>query len=220
MKKPPDPQPTSLFGDLSVVEPLSWRETISEPENDSLATIYDDLKNHHACAACKPGMPIVFGEGAQEATLMLVGEGPGVDDIENEQPFQGQAGMLLTKMLAAIDLARQECYLCNVIKCVPPGERKFSPEEIEGCRPFLLRQILAVKPQIILALGALAAQTLLRSKKTISELRGQICSLWLNDREIKVVPAFNPAYLLRVPEKKREAWEDLKLVRALLRGEK
>jgi uracil-DNA glycosylase family 4 len=219
MKTPSDPQTPSLFGDLSAVEPLSWRETISGYENDSLASIYDDLKNHSACAACKPGMPLVFGVGAQPATLMLIGEGPGIDDIETEKPFQGQAGMLLTKMLAAIDVNRADCYICNVIKCVPPGERKFSVDEIEGCRPFLLRQILVVNPQIILAFGALAAQTLLRSKKTISDLRGQVCTLRLNDREIKVVPAFNPAYLLRVPEKKREAWEDLKLVRSLLRSQ-
>jgi DNA polymerase len=120
-------------------------------------------------------------------------------------------------MLGAINLARVECYLCNVIKCIPPGERKFSVEEIEDCRPFLLRQILSVNPRVILALGALAAQTLLRSKKTITELRGQVFTLRLNDHEIPILPTFNPAYLLRVAEKKREAWEDLKLVRELLK---
>jgi DNA polymerase len=148
---------------------------------------------------------------------MIIGEGPGVDDIASELPFQGPAGMLLNRMLAAINLARAECYLCNVIKCVPPGERKFSVEEIEDCRPFLLRQILAVRPRVIIALGALAAQTLLRSKKTISDLRGQAFTFQLNDCAIPVVPTFNPAYLLRVAEKKREAWEDLKFVRDLLK---
>lgn len=121
-------------------------------------------------------------------------------------------------MLAAINLARQECYLCNVIKCIPPGERNFSVEEIEDCRPLLLRQILAVQPRVIVALGTLAAQTLLRSKKTISELRGRSYALRLNESEMSIVPTFNPAYLLRVAEKKREAWEDLKLVRTLLQG--
>ncbi|MCI0664248.1 MAG: uracil-DNA glycosylase [Acidobacteria bacterium] len=101
---------------------------------------------------------------------------------------------------------------------MPAGERNFSLEEIEDCRPILLRQILAVNPRIILAFGALAAQTLLRSKKTISDLRGQLYTLRLNDREIALVPIFNPAYLLRVPEKKREAWEDLKLAREILRS--
>ncbi len=163
-------------------------------------------------------MPVVFGIGPARANLMLIGEGPGLDDIQSEQPFQGQAGVLLTRMLAAINVARSETYICNVIKCIPPGERNFSVEEIEDCRPLLLRQILAVGPRLIVAFGALAAQTLLRSKKTISELRGQLYTLQLNDHEIAVIPTFNPAYLLRVAEKKREAWEDLKLVRDHLKG--
>ncbi|MGH9839627.1 MAG: uracil-DNA glycosylase [Blastocatellia bacterium] len=212
-----DSHSVSLFGDLSIPEALSWTETIEEPPGDTLPAIHEDVKNHRACGACKPGMPVVFGEGAESAELMLIGEGPGIDDIPSERPFQGQAGLLLNKMLAAIDVARQECYICNVIKCVPPGERKFPVEEVEGCRPFLLRQILVVNPRIIVAFGALAAQTLLRSKKTISDLRGQTYALRLNDREIQVVPTFNPAYLLRVAEKKREAWEDLKRVRELLK---
>jgi DNA polymerase len=122
-------------------------------------------------------------------------------------------------MLAAINVARSEVYICNVIKCIPPGERSFSVEEIEDCRPLLLRQILAVSPRLIVAFGALAAQTLLRSKKTISELRGKQYALRLNEHEIALIPTFNPAYLLRVAEKKREAWEDLKLVRSLLKNQ-
>ncbi len=211
------PAQSELFGELSVAEPPAHNESIEVPPDDSLAQILADVKNSHACGACKPGMPVVFGVGPQTSELMIIGEGPGIDDIQSEMPFQGQAGVLLTKMLAAINVARAECYICNVIKCVPPGERKFSVEEIEDCRPLLLRQILAVNPRVIIALGALAAQTLLRSKKTISDLRGQTFTLRLNDREIAVVPTFNPAYLLRVAEKKREAWEDLKLVRELMR---
>ncbi|MGE0129074.1 MAG: uracil-DNA glycosylase [Blastocatellales bacterium] len=211
-----DQQSGLLFGDLLNDETGARIESIEVPPGDSLDKILADVKASPVCGACKAGMPVVFGEGAPRADLMIIGEGPGVDDIPSELPFQGPAGMLLTRMLAAIDLARAECYLCNVIKCVPPGERKFSTEEIEDCRPFLFRQILAVNPRVIMALGALAAQTLLRSKKTISDLRGQVFTLRLNDREIPVVPTFNPAYLLRVAEKKREAWEDLKLVRNLL----
>jgi uracil-DNA glycosylase len=211
-------QPGLLFGDLSNDGAVTGVESIEVPPDDSLAKILADVKASPVCGACKAGMPIVFGEGPSQAKLMIIGEGPGVDDINSGLPFQGPAGMLLNKMLAAINLARSECYLCNVIKCIPPGERKFSVEEIEDCRPFLLRQILAVNPRVILALGALAAQTLLRSKKTISELRGQVFKLRLNDREMPVLPTFNPAYLLRVAEKKREAWEDLKLVRELLKG--
>jgi DNA polymerase len=211
-------QPGLLFGDVSTSGLLRHGESIEVPPDDSLAKILAEVKTSHACGDCKAGMPVVFGAGPQTSELMVVGEGPGVDDIQSELPFQGPAGMLLTKMLAAINVARSECYLCNVIKCVPPGERKFSVAEIEDCRPFLLRQILAVNPRVIVALGALAAQTLLRSKQPISELRGQAFTLQLNDRAMAVVPTFNPAYLLRVAEKKREAWEDLKLVRELLRG--
>jgi|ERR1051326_4610357 DNA polymerase len=219
-RKSPQPEPHegSLFGDLSITESRAHSETIEVPPHDSLEKILADLRGSHVCGVCKQGMPIVFGIGPARAELMLIGEGPGVDDVQSEQPFQGQAGMLLTKMLAAINVARSEPYICNVIKCIPPGERNFSVEEIEDCRPLLLRQILAVGPRLILAFGALAAQTLLRSKKTISELRGQLYTLRLNNREIAVVPTFNPAYLLRVAEKKREAWEDLKLVRDYLKG--
>ncbi len=214
----PDIQPGTLFGDLG---PDSYErsERIDAPAGDSLEKILADLRNSHACGACKPGMPIVFGMGPANAKLMLIGEGPGIDDVKTELPFQGQAGGLLVKMMAAINVALSECYVCNVIKCIPPGERNFSVEEIEDCRPFLLRQILAVNPRLIIAFGGLAAQTLLRSKKTISDLRGHVYSLNLNDRQIKVAPTFNPAYLLRVAEKKREAWEDLKVVRELLSGE-
>lgn len=210
-------QPGLLFGDLSNDESGARVESIQVPPSDSLAKILADVKVSPVCGACKAGMPVVFGEGPPQADLMIIGEGPGVDDIHSELPFQGPAGMLLNRMLAAINLERAECYLCNVIKCIPPGERKFSVEEIEDCRPYLLRQILAVNPRVILALGALAAQTLLRSKKTISELRGHVFRLRLNDREMPILPTFNPAYLLRVAEKKREAWEDLKLVRELLK---
>lgn len=207
-----------LFGDLSAAEPTECRESIIVPPDDSLALIEADVRTSHKCGACKPGMPVVFGIGPARSELMLIGEGPGIDDVKTEAPFQGQAGVLLTKMLAAIDVARSECYICNVIKCIPPGERNFSVEEIEDCRPFLMRQILAVEPRLIIAFGGLAAQTLLRSKKTISDLRGRFYTLHLNEREIVVAPTFNPAYLLRVAEKKREAWEDLKRVREWMKG--
>lgn len=207
----------TLFNDLSVTESLEHDESVEVPPGDTLERILEEVRQSRVCGACKGGMPVVFGIGPAPAELMAVGEGPGVDDIQTEQPFQGQAGTLLTRMLAAIGRARSECYLCNVIKCIPPGERNFSAEEVEDCRPLLLRQILAVNPRVIIAFGALAAQTLLRSKKTISELRGQVYTLRLNGREIALVPTFNPAYLLRLAEKKREAWEDLKLVRDALK---
>lgn len=210
----PSTSESFLFDDFSTA--LVHTEQFPVPAYDSLAQIQADLQTSHTCGVCKPGMPIVFGIGPAPSRLMLIGEGPGLEDIEAKQPFCGQAGVLLNRMLAAIHKARATTYICNVIKCIPPGERHFSVEEIEDCRPILLRQILVVQPQVIIAFGALAAQTLLRSKKTISALRGQQFSYKLNDLETILIPTFNPAYLLRVPEKKRESWEDLKLVRDIL----
>lgn len=211
------PAENFLFDDLA--QSRAYSEQIAVPANDSLAQIQADLQHSPTCGVCNSGMPIIFGVGPAPADLMLIGEGPGPDDIEAEQPFCGQAGVLLNRMLAAINQARATVYLCNVIKCIPPGERNFSLEEIKDCRPILLRQILVVQPKVILALGALAAQALLRSKKKISELRGQQFKYKLNELEATLIPTFNPAYLLRVAEKKRESWEDLKLVRdILLRG--
>jgi uracil-DNA glycosylase len=209
------PMDAALFDDLDAALQV---ENVAVPAADSLEKILADLQQSRVCGACQNNWPLVFGEGAAIADVMLIGEGPGVDDAATGLPFQGQAGVLLNKMLAAINLARVECYVCNVIKRIPPGERNFSAEEIEDCRPFLLRQILVVRPRVIVAFGALAAQTLLRSKKTISDLRGRQFTLRLNGFEVPVVPTFNPAYLLRVAEKKREAWEDLKLVRELLKA--
>jgi len=210
------PATDALFDDLSITDKPEHAERLEAPPDDSLAQILEDLQRAPNCGVCQPGMPVVFGVGPAPAKLMLIGEGPGIDDIQSEQPFQGQAGVLLTKMMAAIGRARSECYICNVIKCVPPGERIFTPEEVEDCRPILLRQILVVQPKVIIAFGALAAQTLLRSKKTISQLRGQQYTLKLNELAAVLIPTFNPAYLLRVAEKKREAWEDLKMVKAAL----
>ena len=207
------PQTPNLFGEAPANERV---ESIAVPAGDTLDRILADLKVSAKCGACKPGWPIVFGMGPSPSELMLIGEGAGVDDAATGLPFQGQAGVLLRRMMAAIEVRLEDCYVCNVIKCIPPGERNFSVEEIEDCRPFLLRQILAVRPRIIVAFGGLAAQTLLRSKKTITELRGERFTLRLNEQEMTVVPTFNPAYLLRVAEKKREAWADLKLVRSLL----
>lgn len=200
-----------LFEDL-----LEHRETIAVPPSDSLDLILSDVRSSRICGACRGGMPLIFGMGPEKAELMLIGEGPGVDDVQSGLPFQGEPGEALAKMMTAIKVALRDCYLCNVIKCIPPGARNFQTDEIEDCRPFLLRQVLIVQPRIIIAFGALAAQTLLRSQRTISALRGQLYKLHLNECEVAVVPTFNPAYLLRVPEKKREAWEDLKLVRELL----
>ena len=203
-----------LFDDLDAT---THTETVAVPPADSLEMILTDVRASRLCGACQNHWPLVFGEGSATSEWMLIGEGPGVDDAADGLPFHGQAGVLLNKMLAAINLARAEVYICNVIKRIPPGARNFSTDEIEDCRPFLLRQILVVRPRVILAFGALAAQTLLRSKQSITELRGRLFTLRLNEFEVPVLPTFNPAYLLRVAEKKREAWEDLKVARDLLK---
>ncbi|MCC7044410.1 MAG: uracil-DNA glycosylase [Acidobacteria bacterium] len=156
---------------------------------------------------------VVFGTGRADAALMFVGEAPGADEDIKGEPFVGRAGQLLTKIIEAIDLKREDVYIANVIKCRPPGNRNPEPVEVETCSPFLLRQIQTVKPRVIVALGTFAAQTLLATDAPISRLRGRVHEY----RDgISLVPTFHPAYLLRSPDKKREVWEDMKIVRGIL----
>lgn len=171
------------------------------------------------CTRCKLGTlgrrQVVFGVGNPNAELMFVGEAPGADEDEQGEPFVGRAGQLLTKIIEAIELRRDDVYIANVIKCRPPGNRNPEPDEVATCEPFLFRQIDLVQPKVIVALGKFAAQSLLRTDMPITRLRGQVHAF----RGAQLVPTFHPAYLLRSPDKKRETWEDMKLVRALLRSE-
>jgi DNA polymerase len=139
---------------------------------------------------------------------MFVGEGPGADEDLQGLPFVGKAGELLTKMISAMGLSREEVYIANIVKCRPPNNRAPEADEIATCQPFLMRQIEAIAPKIICALGTFAAQTLLASKMRISDLRGQFYNL----NGIKVLPTFHPAYLLRNPAEKKKAWEDLQKI--------
>ncbi len=169
-----------------------------------------------ACTRCKlhtlGRSQIVFGVGNPNAQLMFVGEAPGADEDEQGVPFVGRAGQLLTKIIEAIDLTRDDVYIANVIKCRPPQNRNPEPDEVEQCEPFLFQQIDAIKPRVIVALGKFGAQTLLRTQDPISRLRGRV----FDYRGSKLIPTFHPAYLLRNPPAKREVWEDMKLVRQLL----
>ena len=169
-----------------------------------------------ACTRCKlhtlGRSQVVFGVGNPEARLMFVGEAPGADEDEQGIPFVGRAGQLLTKIIEAIDLKREDVYIANVIKCRPPQNRNPEPDEVDSCEPFLFQQIDAIKPTVIVALGKFGAQTLLRTQDPISRLRGRV----FNYRGAKLIPTFHPAYLLRNPSSKREVWEDMKLVRQLL----
>jgi DNA polymerase len=154
----------------------------------------------------------VFGAGDPDADLMVVGEAPGADEDRQGVPFVGRAGQLLTRMLIAIDLPREEVFICNTLKCRPPGNRTPELTEIAACLPYLRLQIELVRPRIILALGSPAARTLLDTREGITRLRGRIFPRF----GCRVVPSFHPAYLLRNPRAKRESWADLKLVRRLL----
>jgi DNA polymerase len=169
-----------------------------------------------ACTRCKlhslGRQQVVFGTGNPDAELMFVGEAPGADEDIQGIPFVGRAGQLLTKMIEAINLRRDDVYIANVIKCRPPGNRNPEPDEIAECEPFLFQQIAAINPKVIVALGAFAAKTLLRSEESISRLRGTIYDF----RGAKLIPTFHPSFLLRSPDRKRDAWEDLKRARALL----
>jgi len=151
---------------------------------------------------------IVFGVGNPDARLMFVGEGPGADEDEKGEPFVGRAGQLLTQIIKAMGLERDDVYIANVVKCRPPGNRNPEPDEIDACSPFLQAQITSIRPTVIVALGKFAAQTLLKTETPISRLRGQF---HLRDG-IAVMPTFHPSYLLRNPAAKREVWEDMKMV--------
>ena len=170
------------------------------------------------CVRCKlhtqGRKQIVFGVGNPNADLMFVGEAPGADEDVQGIPFVGRAGQLLTKIIEAIDLKRDEVYIANVIKCRPPGNRNPEQDEVETCEPFLFQQIDIIKPKVIVALGTFAARALLRTLDPISRLRGRIFEY----RGAKLIPTFHPAYLLRNPASKREVWEDMKLVRKILKS--
>jgi uracil-DNA glycosylase len=157
------------------------------------------------CTRCK-----LHGQGRQQV-VFGVGN-PDADEDAQGIPFVGRAGQLLTKMIEAINLRRDDVYIANVIKCRPPGNRNPEPDEIAQCEPFLFRQIEAIQPKVIVALGSFAAKTLLRSDESISRLRGRIYDF----HGAKLIPTFHPSFLLRSPDRKRDAWEDLKKARALL----
>jgi len=184
-----------------------------------LAFIREELGDCQRCKLCAHRTQIVFGSGDPNAALCFVGEGPGADEDQQGLPFVGKAGQLLTRMMSAMGLTRDAVYIANVIKCRPPQNRAPEPDEIASCRPFLIQQIQAIRPRVICALGAHAAQTLLGTSSSISALRGRFHSLGERGEglsEIQVMPTFHPAYLLRNPSAKPRAWEDLQKIMAAL----
>jgi DNA polymerase len=165
------------------------------------------------CALSETRNTTVFGEGSAQARLVIVGEAPGAEEDRTGRPFVGRAGELLTRMLAAIGLARQDVFICNVLKCRPPQNRDPQGDEVAACRPFLEAQIETLAPDLLLALGSHAARLLLRTERGITSLRGRV---HVSAEGWRVLPTFHPAYLLRNPAAKREAWLDLQRVAAEL----
>ena len=181
---------------------------------ESLETIRQDLGDCQRCKLAPLRRNIVFGSGNPHAELMFVGEAPGADEDDQGLPFVGRAGQLLTKIIEAINMKREDVYICNILKCRPPENRNPESDEIASCQPFLFRQIASVKPKVICALGTFGAQTLLSTREPISRLRGQ----FINFRGSKLMATFHPAYLLRNPNEKRKVWEDVQKIRDYLRS--
>ncbi|WP_373049350.1 uracil-DNA glycosylase [Vulgatibacter sp.] len=179
---------------------------------DGLSLVRTELGDCRRCKLCEGRSNLVFGAGDPHADLVFVGEGPGAEEDEQGEPFVGKPGQLLTRMIEAMGLRREQVYICNVVKCRPPGNRSPEPEEIAACEPFLQAQLAALRPKAIVALGEFAAQTLLREQTPITRLRGT----WRVYEGIPLMPTFHPAYLLRSPAEKAKAWDDLKLVMARL----
>jgi DNA polymerase len=182
-------------------------------EGETLEDIRADLGECCRCGLGRTRRTVVFGVGNPKARLVLVGEAPGREEDEKGEPFVGEAGRLLDRILFAMGLSRDEVYICNVLKCRPPNNRDPEPDEVAMCEPFLIRQLAAIRPQMIVALGRFAIQTLLQSKAPISKLRGT----WQQYQGIPLMPTYHPAYLLRNPNGKREVWADMKLVMERLR---
>ncbi|HEX4075477.1 MAG TPA: uracil-DNA glycosylase [Candidatus Acidoferrales bacterium] len=208
-KRAPDPAPpviqratgTSLF------------ESADRIEGDTLERIRTDITP--TCTRCKlhkARKQIVFGVGNPKAQLVFVGEGPGRDEDEQGEPFVGRAGKLLTQMIEAMSLKREDVYICNVVKCRPPENRLPEKDEIATCSPFLQRQLGVIAPKVICCLGACSAQTLLETTQGISRFRGE----WFDYRGAKLIATYHPAYLLRNPAAKSEVWKDLQKVMAYL----
>jgi uracil-DNA glycosylase family 4 len=190
-------------------------EVSSQPEfgladpGQGLRAIREDIGDCTRCRLAKQGRKqIVFGVGNPRAELMFIGEAPGADEDQQGEPFVGRAGQLLNNMIKAMGLRREDIYIANIIKCRPPGNRTPERDECETCSPFLMRQVATIKPKAIVALGAVAAKTLLAINAPMTELRGK----WYDFRGTKLAVTYHPAFLLRDPRQKKEAWKDLQMV--------
>jgi DNA polymerase len=187
---------------------VAWPEQSEQRPESSLTQVREALGDCTRCKLHTSRTHIVFGVGDPKAWLLFVGEAPGADEDEQGEPFVGRAGQLLTRIIEAMKLTREQVYICNIIKCRPPANRNPESDEIAACEPFLVAQLQAIRPKLICALGTFAAQALLRTKEPISKLRGRFHDY----HGIPVLPTFHPAYLLRNPHEKKTVWEDMKLL--------
>ena len=183
------------------------------------ARLLEELEASMAgCARCKLAKgrtKLVFGEGNPNADLMFVGEGPGRDEDLQGRPFVGRAGQLLTRIINAMKLQRSDVYIGNIVKCRPPNNRNPEPDEVQACKPFLMKQIEIIRPKVICALGSVAFQNLMETKAPISKFRG---TLYPWREGIYILPTYHPAFLLRNPAKKRDVWEDVQVIMKFLSG--
>jgi DNA polymerase len=214
--QPESPVPAPPLPGGSKDPPLRSRAVPIVASDQALSEILTDIGDCTRCKLHKAGRrSIVFGVGNPNADLMFVGEAPGRDEDLQGVPFVGRAGQKLTQIIEAIGLKREQVYIANVIKCRPPENRNPEPDEVDTCEPFLFRQIDAIHPKVIVALGTFAARSLLKTMDPISRLRGRVYDY----RGAKLIPTFHPAFLLRNPACRREVWDDMKKVRALLQEE-
>ena len=207
-----------FFRDLGVREvflPTPSGESPGALSPGSMPDLVSLSRFLEGCPRCKLSRSrthIVFGQGSPKAELMFVGEAPGRDEDEQGLAFVGRAGQLLTKIIEAMGRKREDVYICNVLKCRPPNNRNPEPDEVASCRPFLEEQLRLIAPKAIVTLGTFAAQALLETDESIGRLRGR----WRTARGVRVMPTFHPAFLLRSPDRKKDVWHDMKLVRDYL----
>jgi DNA polymerase len=198
--------------DASPLDDALGAGTAATDPTTALRDLQAEIGDCTRCRLSEKRTHVVFGVGSPTARLMFVGEGPGADEDAQGEPFVGRAGQLLTKIIEAMGLRRQDVYIANIVKCRPPENRTPLPDEVGTCSPFLMRQIAAIRPRVIVCLGTPSAQTLLGTRETITRLRGQFREV----AGVRVMPTFHPAYLLRNPAAKREVWEDMKQVMTVL----
>ena len=197
------------------VKPEMSAPGLMTPSSESLEAILNDIGDCQRCGLAASRAKLVYGVGNPNARLVLVGEAPGREEDQQGEPFVGEAGRLLDRILLAMGLQRDDVYICNVLKCRPPNNRDPHPDEVATCEAFLVRQLAAIRPQVIIGLGRFAVHSLLKTSAPISKLRGE----WQSYQGIPLMPTYHPAYLLRNPEGKRDVWDDMKQVMRRLQAD-